>query len=117
MLEVSHKRGKALVGIIEHPAVKSDGTMIDENGYDPRTGFYTAVPEDLVPELPETITQEMAAASYKWICDQALADFPFAGQVDRAGAVAMMLTTIQRRLLTGSEGVPCCDFGTCSGHR
>jgi hypothetical protein len=106
MLEVSHKRARALVGIIEHPAVKRDGTLIDSQGFDPKTGFYTRVPIDLVPSLPETITEKMAADSYDWICTAALADFPFASELDRAGAVVMILTAIQRRLMTGSEGVP-----------
>ena len=106
MLEVSHKRARALVGIIEHPAVKNDGTLIDGSGFDPNTGFYTRIPKDLVPELPEKITVKMAAASYRWLCDEALADFPFASELDRAGAVAMILTAIQRRLMTGAEGAP-----------
>ena len=106
MLEVSHKRARALVGIIEHPAVKPDGSLIQGSGFDPGTGFYTNVPAEMVPELPEIITEKIAAQSYAWICDQALADFPFATELDRAGAVAMILTTIQRRLLIGSEGVP-----------
>ena len=106
MLEVSHKRARALVGIIEHPAVKSDGSLIEGRGFDPSTGFYICVPPELVPELPATITEKMAAVSYLWLCEQALADFPFATDLDRAGAVAMILTAMQRRLLTGSEGVP-----------
>jgi hypothetical protein len=106
MLEVSHKRARALVGIIEHPAVKPDGSLIQGSGFDPGTGFYTSVPAELVPELPEVITEQMAATSYGWICEHALADFPYATVLDRAGAVAMILTAIQRRLLIGSEGVP-----------
>jgi hypothetical protein len=106
MLEVSHKRARALVGIIEHPAVKNDGTLIDGSGFDPNTGFYTRVPKDIVPDLPEKITEKMAAASYRWLCDEALADFPFASDLDRAGAVSMILTAIQRRLMTGTEGAP-----------
>jgi hypothetical protein len=106
MLEVSHKRARALVGIIEHPAVKNDGTLIDGSGFDPNTGFYTRVPKDLVPELPAKITEKMAADSYRWLCDEALVDFPFASKLDRAGAVAMILTAIQRRLMTGAEGAP-----------
>jgi hypothetical protein len=106
MLEVSYKRAQALVGIIEHPAVKSDGTLVSGLMFDPNTGFFTRVANDLVPDLPDKITKEMAAESYRWICVEALADFPFATELDRAGAVAMILTAIQRRLMTGSEGAP-----------
>lgn len=106
MLETSHNHAAALVGIIEHPAVKEDGGLVSGEGFDQNTGFYTRVPKALVPDLPEIITAVMAAASYSWIAEEALADFPFATDLDRAGAVAMLLTTIQRRLMIGSEGAP-----------
>jgi hypothetical protein len=106
MLEVSYKNARALVGIIEHPAAKDDGSLIHGQGFDPNTGFYTRVPDYLVPELPHEITQEMAAVSYRWIVDNVLADFPFASDLDCAGAVAILLTIIQRRLMTGGEGAP-----------
>ena len=106
MLEVSHKRARPLVGIIEHPAVCGDGSLMKGEGFDPKTGFYTRVPENIVPDLPETITEKMAADSYRWLCNEALADFPFASDLDRAGAVAMILTAIQRRFMTGAEGAP-----------
>lgn len=106
MLEISYRRAPALVGIIEHPAVKTDGTLIDSCGFDPNTGFYTRVPKNLVPNLPETITQQMAINSYRWIAENALQDFPFASELDCAGAVSLILTVIQRRLMIGSEGAP-----------
>ena len=106
MLETSHQRADALVGIIEHPALKADGELVSGHGFDRKTGFYTKVPHALVPELPNTITAEMAAASYKWISEVAFADFPFASELDRSGAVATLLTTIQRRLMIGGEGAP-----------
>ena len=64
MLETSHNHAAALVGIIEHPAVKEDGGLVSGEGFDQNTGFYTRVPKALVPDLPEIITAVMAAASY-----------------------------------------------------
>ncbi|MBM3732255.1 MAG: hypothetical protein FJW24_02100 [Acidimicrobiia bacterium] len=106
MLEASFKRAPALVGIIEHPAVKDDGSLVEGDGFDPNTGFYIRVPKALVAVLPEVITQQMAATSFRWMCEKVLADFPFASELDRTGAVAMMLTAIQRRMMTGCEGAP-----------
>ena len=106
MLEVSYKRARALVGIFEHPAVKEDGTLVQGQGFDPNTGFFTRVPPDLLPDLSDNITQQMAAASFRWIVEHVLADFPFASDLDCAGAVAMILTVIQRRLMAGGEGAP-----------
>lgn len=106
MLETSHQRADPLVGIIEHPALKADGELVSGHGFDRRTGFYTRVPDALVPTLPDKITPQTAADSYNWIVTEALADFPFASELDRAGAVAMLLTAVQRRLMIGGEGAP-----------
>jgi hypothetical protein len=106
MLEVSHKRALALVAIIEHPAIKEDGTIVTGEGFDADTGIYVRVADELVPTLPDRITPEMAAESYRWLSEVALADFPFASDLDRSGAVAMILTAVQRRLMTGGEGSP-----------
>lgn len=106
MLETSHQRADALVGIIEHPALKADGELVSGHGFDRQTGFYTRVPDALVPTLPDKITPQTAADSYNWIVTEALADFPFASELDRAGAVAMLLTAVQRRLMIGGEGAP-----------
>jgi hypothetical protein len=48
----------------------------------------------------------MAQASLRWVINDALADFPFASEIDKAGAVAALLTAIQRRLFDRNEGCP-----------
>ena len=106
MLEVSFKKAPALVGIIDHPAVLADGSLVQGHHFDPGTGFYTRVSNDLAPNLPDQISREMAEDAYRWIVNEALADFPFASDLDLAGAVALIFTTIQRRLMTGMEGAP-----------
>jgi hypothetical protein len=60
----------------------------------------------LVPTLSDTITQAMANESLDWIINIALADFPFASDTDTAGAVAALLTAMQRRMFDGNEGCP-----------
>jgi hypothetical protein len=106
MLEVSQGEAPALVGIIDHPALKSDCSLIQGQGYDQHTGLYACVPDGLVPKMPQTITKQMATDSLKWICDNVFDEFPFDTDLDQAGAVAMLLTAVQRRLMTGSEGAP-----------
>jgi hypothetical protein len=106
MLEVSYRSARPLVGIIEHPAVKEDASLTEGQGYDIATGFYIQVQKELIPELPESITRQAASASMQWIIDNVLADFPFASSLDCAGAVSLILTIIQRRLMTGGEGAP-----------
>jgi hypothetical protein len=106
MLEVSPERAPGLVGVLEHPAMNSDGEVISGHGYDRDTGFYKRIPDDLVPDLPEQIGQEDAAQALRWIIDNVCADFPFATDKDLAGFLSLLITAIQRRLISGDEGCP-----------
>jgi hypothetical protein len=105
MLEHSHKRAPALVGIIEHPVMGQRGELLFVDGLS-EDGLYVRVSKDLVPTLDDKITPDMAEASLCWITKIALADFPFASEVDEAGAVAALLTAIQRRMFDSDEGCP-----------
>ena len=105
MLEHSHKRAPALVGIIEHPVMGQNGELLVENGLSD-DGLYVRISKDLVPTLADQITHEMAGESLRWIVDVVLADFPFATEADVAGAVAALLTAIQRRMFDSNEGCP-----------
>jgi hypothetical protein len=105
MLELSHKRAPALVGIIEHPVMGQDGELLVADGLN-ADGLFVRVSKDLVPALDDTITPEMAEESLRWIIDTALADFPLATEIDVAGAVAALLTAIQRRMFDRNEGCP-----------
>jgi hypothetical protein len=106
MLEVSPERAPGLVGVLEHPAMNPDGEVISGHGYDRATGFFKRIPDDLVPDLPEQIRQEDAAQALKWIIDNVCADFPFDSDNDLAGFLSLLLTAIQRRLISGDEGCP-----------
>jgi hypothetical protein len=106
MLEVSPEKAPGLVGVLEHPAMNPDGEVISGHGYDRDTGFFKRIPDDLVPDLPEQIRQDDAARALKWIIDNVCADFPFASDNDLAGFLSLLLTAIQRRLISGDEGCP-----------
>ncbi len=106
MLEVSPERAPGLVGVLEHPAMNANGEVICGQGYDRETGFFKRIPDELVPNLPDNITQKDAAQELKWIVNNVCADFPFATDIDLAGFLSLLLTAIQRRLLSGDEGCP-----------
>jgi hypothetical protein len=106
MLEVSPEGAPGLVGVLEHPAMNSNGEVISGRGYDRDTGFFKRIPDDLVPDLDEQISQEDVAQALKWIIDNVCADFPFASENDLAGFLSLLLTAIQRRLISGDEGCP-----------
>jgi hypothetical protein len=105
MLEDSHKRAPSLVGIIEHPVMDQTGELLIADGLS-KDGLFVRISKDLVPDLPPEITNKMAQDSHRWIIDEALADFPFATDIDVAGAVAALLTAIQRRMFDSNEGCP-----------
>jgi hypothetical protein len=105
MLEHSHKRAPSLVGIIEHPVMDENGGLLITDGRSD-DGLFIQISRDLVPDLPDEITQEMAEQSLEWITDVALAEFPFASDIDKAGAVAALLTAVQRRMFVSDEGCP-----------
>lgn len=106
MLEVSPERAPGLVGVLEHPAMNANGEVICGQGYDRETGFFKRIPDELIPGLPDNIKQKDAAQALKWIVDNVCADFPFASDFDLAGFLSLLLTAIQRRLLSGDEGCP-----------
>lgn len=105
MLEKSHKQSPALVGIIEHPVMDQSGELLVADGLS-EDGLFVKISTDLVPELDGLITPSMAGESLRWIVNNVFADFPFASEVDEAGAVAALLTAIQRRMFDSNEGCP-----------
>jgi hypothetical protein len=105
MLEKSHKRAPALVGIIEHPVMGQSGELLAAEDLSD-DGLFVRISTNLVPSLDDTITPAMAKKSIRWIIETALADFPFESDIDKAGAVAALLTAIQRRMFDSNEGCP-----------
>jgi hypothetical protein len=105
MIEKSHKNAPALVGIIEHPVMGRSGEILSTKGLSDE-GLFINIKPSLVPQLSEKITRKQAAKSLRWLLDIALEDFPFATDQDMAGAVAALLTAVQRRMFDRNEGCP-----------
>ena len=96
------RRGRGarpLTGIALAPMVDLDGTVLDRPGYDERTGLVLAVdaPEEFAP--PDGATLADTRAAYRYLEEEAFAEFDFATRRDAAAAVAMLLTALERRLL------------------
>ncbi len=97
---------RPLTGICEHPYIDADFNPVTQQGYEPKTGLYMAFSPDLVSNFEKTPTIDQAKAEYHFLTDEVLADFPFATPLDKAGAVAMLLTGMQRKMITGDSGCP-----------
>ncbi len=105
MMEKSYKNAPALVGIIEHPVMDDKGELLSTTGLS-HEGLYIKINDNLVPNLDTELTQEAAAMSLDWLVNVALEDFPFATVNDITGAVAALLTAVQRRMFDKNEGCP-----------
>lgn len=102
----SHIRFPPLTGIAEHPLVLVDGRLLSTQGYDSTTGLFLHFPRHIIPRLPNDITRERAIQAYHYLATVLFDEFPFRSEIDRAGAVAMLITAAQRHLIGGAEGCP-----------
>ncbi len=89
-----------VVGIVEAPSLRADGTVIEVPGYDTTTGFLFAPACDF-PPVPESPTQADAAAALAALAE-VFVDFPYRGAADMAVPLAAILTVIARPAIRGS---------------
>ncbi|HEX6351713.1 hypothetical protein [Actinophytocola sp.] len=84
-----------LRGLISAPVLRPDGTLLQDPGYDPATGYYltTRTRMDRVPDRPTPGQVDDAVA---FLLDQLLADFPWRSKADRANYLALLVTPILR---------------------
>ncbi len=95
---------RPLVGIIEAPALRRDGSCITAPGYDARSGLYLRWHGPPV-EVPEHPTRDDAHAAYDTLAGL-FEDFTFQGDADArrvmlAATVAAILTPLARSAIVG----------------
>jgi putative DNA primase/helicase len=96
LLEKGQWRFPKVAGVITTPTLRPDGTILDKPGYDPTTQLWYAPDSHLVmPPLIENPTRKQAEQALA-LLDDLLANFPFEAAVDRAVALAAMLTAVLR---------------------
>ncbi|MPZ82201.1 MAG: hypothetical protein GEV28_18090 [Actinophytocola sp.] len=85
----------ALRGLISAPVLRPDGTLLQDPGYDPATGYYltTRMRMDRVPDQP---TPDQVDTACTFLLDTFLADFPWRGDADRANYLALLVTPLLR---------------------
>lgn len=90
---------RPLTGITEWPILRSDGTVLADPGYDPRTGlvYEPAGPVDPIPQEP---CGEEVAASLD-LLREAVCDFPFANEAAFSAWLAGLLTPLARYAFEG----------------
>lgn len=85
-----------LIGIINAPTLRFDGSILEAPGYDPMTGLLLDTGGASFPSIPDRPTKADALAALQ-ILDELLIAFPFINEVSRSVALSGMLTACIRR--------------------
>jgi hypothetical protein len=85
----SHTRN--LAGIIEAPALRPDGTILERPGFDPDSGLYFDPGSTEFPGIPARPTRRDAEAALAQLLE-IIAGFPFVDEASKSVALALMIT-------------------------
>jgi hypothetical protein len=88
-----------VAGVITTPTLRSDGSLLTDNGYDAATGLYLESALGVLAMPPPT--REAAEAGLKLLTDL-FAEFSFVAPLDRTVALAGLLTALVRGSLPTS---------------
>ena len=90
-----------LIGVVEVPVVRPDGTVLEEAGYDPTTKLIYCPASGLqCPSIPRS----PSPGEIDWareLIKEMIGDFPFASSASKTNAIAALLTPIVRPLIPG----------------
>ena len=93
-----------LVGVINAPTLRQDGSLLDRPGYDKATRLLLLGDNsDKWPSIPVSPTPEEARAALIRLWEP-FQHFPFVNPIDRAVALSAMLTAVVRRTLPTAPG-------------
>jgi putative DNA primase/helicase len=87
-----------LSGIIATPTLRPDGSLLDRQGYDPRTGLVLQFGNLNMPKIPDHPGKDDADFALG-ILDELLNQFPFVDDASRTAALSMLLTPVLRAAL------------------
>jgi hypothetical protein len=102
----------AIQGVIEAPALREDGTLITESGYDQQSHLLYVPADSLdLPVLPDTPNQHDITAAVA-VIDDVIGDLPFVDQASKANAIASLLTPVCRPAIKGRTPLALYDATT-----
>jgi hypothetical protein len=90
---------RPLRALLEAPALRPDGSIIQTPGYDPQTG-YLFEPSIDFPAVPDRPSKDEAIRARDALID-VVADFPFASDAHRSAWLAFALTLFARPAIEG----------------
>ena len=89
-----------LRGVVHTPVLRPDGSLLQEPGHDPATGYYlrqSAKAHD-VPEVPG---QEKIDEAFALLLGHLLIDFPWVEEADLANFLGLLITPVLRPYIGG----------------
>jgi len=86
----------ALIGIINTPVLRADGTLIDRPGYDARTGLLYRSDGEIFDAIPDRPTRDDAERALR-LLEDLISTFPFVDAADRSVALSAILSSLDRR--------------------
>lgn len=90
---------RPLVGVVETPFLRADGSIADQPGYDAATGFLLEDGCELA-SIPPMVTRAMAETALAEL-REVFEEFPFEREAGRMAAVAAVLTLLARPAIKG----------------
>ncbi|MFZ0693042.1 MAG: hypothetical protein WAN51_02640, partial [Alphaproteobacteria bacterium] len=89
---------RPLMGVINAPTLRADGSLLDKPGYDPATGLIYYSRGSVFPNIPDEPLQDDARKAIATL-DELIGEFPFETKEARSVALAAFLTICIRRTL------------------
>ena len=96
--------------IIECPVIRSDGSVVQQPGYDQASGLFYRPMIDF-PPIPPKPTQDDARTAAEALLE-VVEDFPFASPFHRAGWLSVVLTSLARHAFHGPAPLHLIDSNT-----
>lgn len=87
-----------LVGVIDVPTLRADGSLLWRPGYDVATGLLIVPSDTEVPKIPAAPTRDDALTALK-LLRELISGFPFVTDADRSVALSALLTSTSRTAL------------------
>lgn len=84
-----------LIGIIDAPTLRGDGSILDTAGYDEESGIFYAPGDEEFPRVPASPDQSAAEVALARLLE-VIKDFDFMTEEDRSVALAAILTSAIR---------------------
>lgn len=98
LARVGQWRVRRLLGVVEAPTLRPDGSVIETPGYDQQTCLWFDPGGVTFPKIPSDPTREDALKALALLL-QVIKDFPFVAESDRSAALAAILTALVRHSL------------------